>query len=136
MTCTAQELRQVIAQHYNGSDHNYRHSMNPRMIYTGGVREVAQKAEAYWFLDWVAFHAVPVYSKAWEKGAAGVGIITLVVKANRTGNATLSLEDGQPPAATLALDFTDFPEGEWKFYLCTDMDGESYISTMCLPAER
>jgi hypothetical protein len=50
----AAELRNGIA-HFTGTDQWYRHSPS-RMLYTDGVRYVAERAGAYWLIDAIASH--------------------------------------------------------------------------------
>jgi hypothetical protein len=142
MACDAHDLNQVMQQYLGGSDQRYRHQFNPRFIYTEGVRDMAQTAGAYWLLDIVGLKMAPLYAQAWLKEEASIGIIKLVVHAPGTkegvaATVSLSLQDGAPPAFVENIAYTDFPEGEWMFFMGTDEVGpEQYVSTMYLPQEH
>lgn len=118
----------------------YRHTFNRRFIYSEGVKTVATTAGAYWLLDMVALEMVPIYVKAHDAGEAGTGIIHLTVppRNDRAAHAvvSLSLDDDAPPAYARNLDYTDFPEGSWMFFLSRDLmaDG-SLLTTMIIPEE-
>lgn len=143
-----------------GSEGRTRHALNRKFIYTDGVKEMAERAEAYWLLDLVALQMAPIYAKAWKAGNAGIGIVTLevfdrsaqaqpqpmtvgAVLADKeqaplrvAARAALSLEDDAPLAFSEDIGFTDFPVGKWTFYLGTDEVGpDEYVTTMCLPQE-
>lgn len=50
-TLIHEELRQ-----FTGDLERYRHGFNPRVIYTPGVRYLAERAGAYWLIDLIASH--------------------------------------------------------------------------------
>lgn len=135
MSCDAQTLTQVIQSFSGGSDKRYRHQFKRRVIFTEGMKEVAEKAGGFWLIDDIAILAAPIFAKAWEAGEVGIGIIKLVVT-NNTARMTLSLSDDKEPQLLQDVPYTDFPEGEWNFYLGTDQDEHGYITTMYLPSEH
>lgn len=140
MACDASTLRRVMDDYFGGSTTRYRHPLNPRMIFTEGVKSAADAAGAYWLIDLVALFMVDSYAAAWLAGHASIGIITVTVVANgaQGSQATvcLSLEDDAPDVFKTAIDMTDFPVGQWRFYLGTDEVGQdAYVTTMLLPQE-
>jgi hypothetical protein len=143
MGCTPQDLRAVMDGFVGGSVQRYRHALNRRFIYTAGVEAVAETAGAYWLLDIVALKMAGLYASAWRAGTASIGLVTVEVhergaEARPPAAATisLSLEDDAPPAFTEDIDFTDFPEGKWTFYLGTDEEGDdAFVTTMMVPQE-
>lgn len=136
MTCTASELKAVMAPYLGGSEERYRHWANRRFIYSEGMKAMAEAAGAYWLLDKLATQYAPIYAKAWQDGKASTGIVRLSVSAQNHGSLMLSLADGEPPAADEVLPYTDFPEGDWTFYLGTDeLPDGSFITTAILPEE-
>lgn len=135
MSCDAQTLTQVIQSFSGGSDKRYRHQLNRRVIFTEGMKEVAEKASSFWLIDDIVILAAPTFAKAWQAGEVGIGVVTLVV-ANSEARMTLSLSDDKEPTLLQELPYTDFPEGEWNFYLGTDQDEDGYITTMYLPSEH
>lgn len=135
MTCDAQTLASTIQSFSGGSDNRYRHQFNRRVIFTEGVKEVADKAGAYWLIDAIALLGAPKFAKAWEAGEVGIGIVKLSV-ANDKGRLMLSLRDDKEPELLQDIPLTDFPEGDWKFYLGTDQDAQGYLTTLYLPSEH
>jgi len=140
MACDAHDLRKVMNDYSGGSDERYRHTFNRRFIYSAGVRAVAEAAECYWLIDMVALQMAPTYAAAWKRDEVSIGIIKVNVPPDESDDpatVSLSLQDDAPPAIRQELDFTDFPPGEWTFYLGTDDAGDGgYVTTMYLPQEH
>lgn len=88
---------------FTGSEQWYRHGLCRRVIYTDGVRFVAERAGAYWLIDEIAFaQAEPTVAReefqVWK----------LLV--NGDSSATLACEDGNGTAVfSKRIEFTDFP---------------------------
>lgn len=124
----ANELRQLLRGHY-GTDTVWKHGINPRMLYTDGVRAFAQNAGqgAYWLLDILATE--PAILR--EVRTAGIAFVKLSVSGSR---AVLLVTDGgkgdQPEQVVYRrdIDITDCPEGDWIFYFENMM--------VMLPSER
>ena len=104
------DLRQALTQ-YTGSESWYRHNLNRNMLYTDGVRFFAENAGggAYWFLDIIATEVFPLLRNepfisiemTVEDDMAGI------VAGDGNGNVLWARH----------IEFTDCPEGEWRFYL-------------------
>lgn len=109
---TSQELKNLLA-HYYGSENMYCHAINRNTAYTEGVRAFAVHAGAYWFLDIVA---TELFALQRDEGFLS---IVLDVKGDK---ATISVGDGNGKALyTKLIDWTDCPEGEWKFFFTGDV---------------
>jgi hypothetical protein len=54
MTDTKTLTRDDLIQ-FTGSEHWYRHTMVRDVLYTDGVKYVAETADAYWLIDEIAF---------------------------------------------------------------------------------
>lgn len=105
---SASEIRQALAQ-CTGSEHWYRHLLVRTFIYTDGAETFAEMAGAYWFLDIVATEVLPFQKK--EEFI----VVTLAVTGSK---ARITADDGNGRVFwTRDIEFTDCPEGEWKFYL-------------------
>jgi hypothetical protein len=104
------QLKEQLLQ-FTGTEQWYRHSITPKLLYTDGVRFVATNAGhgAYWLLDKIGTEILPLQIKE----------PFIVVRLNVTGSkAKLSADDGNDNVIyTEDILYTDFPEGEWKFYL-------------------
>lgn len=116
----AQKLRNTLAQ-FTGADEMHRHSLVRGMLYTPGVMHFADEAGngAHWFVDIVATEFMPLLSEE------DFLVITLDVQGSA---AMITVDDGNGnDLRTKAIEFTDCPEGEWKFYLTNN--------TLLLPSE-
>lgn len=51
---TEPQLEQADLQQFTGDSKRYRHSLNRRVIYTPGVKYLAEHGEAYWLIDAIA----------------------------------------------------------------------------------
>jgi len=107
---------------YHGGDQTYFHNLNQNVIYTSGVRHFAQSAGAYWFLDILATE--PKIRRQGQDFA----LILLTVKDKKAKIIVTDGNDGTPGIFKRNIDFTDCPEGEWKFYFEN--------GTIMLPGER
>jgi len=61
MTILLKEL-----QHFTGSEKFYRHPLFRIFVYTEGVQFLAEKAEAYWLIDYILSNQVDEKIKAEE----------------------------------------------------------------------
>lgn len=115
-TLTKADLAQFI-----GTEQYYRHGLMAKVIYTDGVRYVAEKAGAYWLIDEIAFaQAEPAVAKQpfqfWH------------LKVAADYSAMLTCSDGNDGhILTRTIPFTDFPLDEMKFYFIDN--------TLLLPSE-
>lgn len=102
---TKADLRQ-----FTGTEHYYRHQLNRRVVYTDGVKYMAEKGGAYWLIDEIAL--AQAYTP--EVKAQPFQHWTLKVKDN-TG--VLSCGDGNGRTVFAKnIEFTDFPLDEIAFY--------------------
>lgn len=116
-----QTLRSELRQ-FSGSENWYRHGLVRRILFTDGVKYLADEAGAYWLLDEIAL------AQQFDKAVAAeeFQLWKLNVKADHT--AVLACEDGNGKTVLRKeLEFTDFPLEEISFY-CTN-------NTILLPSE-
>lgn len=96
-----------LSQFAGGSGSMYRHSLNPEVIYTVGVKYVGDRAGAYWLIDKIALlQALPEIKKEpFQVWALTVkdskGLITVNDGGKGTDPVTVYQE---------VVDYTDFPE--------------------------
>ena len=95
---------------FTGTTQWYRHALARGILYTEGVRFIAERAGAYWLIDEIALaqSAAPALSgeefQTW----------TLIVDAN---TAVLRCDDGNGKVLLeKRIDYTDFPEPGIKLY--------------------
>ncbi len=136
----AHDLKQELVG-YTGGDQAYSHALNKRFFYTAGVRSFFQNAGngAYWLSDILASE---------PKIRAGVerdGFCVCVLRVDQ-GKAMLAVardysedaEEGNKLDGihyTRAIDYTDCPDGTWKFYLTWTQVGEAVGMMAMLPRE-
>lgn len=102
-----QELKAALANYY-GSETFYRHGLNRRMLYTDGAQAFAVLAGAYWFLDIVATELFALQAKE--------DFLSTVLHVEGS-KAKITADDGNGnDLFTKSIDYTDCPEGEWKFF--------------------
>jgi hypothetical protein len=107
---------------FTGSQTWYRHGLLRHVLYTEGVRYVAEQAGSHWLLDEIA-----IAQKAQPRVAAEpFQHWVLEVRDNRT--ALLSCDDGNDNVVfSKAIEYTDFPLPKIALYF-TD-------NTILLPSE-
>jgi hypothetical protein len=108
---------------FTGTENWYRHALNRKVLFTDGVKYVADEAGAYWLIDEIALaQRFDAKVKAEEFQAW-----KLTVRADKT--ATLTCEDGNDNVVfTKELTFTDFPLQGITIWFEND--------TLYLPSER
>jgi hypothetical protein len=111
-------LQRVMAQFVGGSDGRFRHPFNRRFIFSEGMKAVADTAGAYWLLDIVATEVAPILCRAWDDGGCTSWSFHIQVLQGRT--ALLEVKLGEERIWHRAIEYTDFPVGQWEFMLAMD----------------
>ena len=97
-------------EQFGGTINYYRHPLG--IIFTDGVKYLAEKAGAYWLIDaiasWQIEEKVRTYPfQLWE----------LKVNENQTATLTMREDTGEPEIVRQEIPFTDFPLEYQKLYL-------------------
>lgn len=142
----AQDLRAELSQHYGGSEVIYHHSLNKNFHYSEGMRAMFQNAGqgAYWLADILATQ--PEILKGIMEHGFCVGVLEVTgtraeltvardVRGQENHAGHVIGYDYQDIAYERAIDYTDFPEGLWKFYLTTTAVGDKTVPFALLPKE-
>jgi hypothetical protein len=108
------KLTKADLEQFNGTEHYYRHSINRRVLFTDGVKYLADKAGAYWLLDEIAL--IQPYEK--RVAVEEFQVWTLTVHAHNS--ARLTCEDGNV-LFSKDIEFTDFPLDEVRLWFCNDV---------------
>lgn len=117
-----EKLTQADLQQFTGTENWYRHGLVRSIVFTDGVKFLADRAGAYWLLDEIAL--AQRYAK--KVAAEGFQLWRLKVEADRS--ARLTCDDGNGEVVfSKKIDWTDFPLDEVSLY-CTD-------NTILLPSE-
>lgn len=115
-TLTKSDLSQ-----FTGTERIYRHGLVRSIVYTDGVRHVAEAGEAYWLIDKIACAQI-------EPRHAGQAFQRWTLTVHDDHSAELACTDGNGGAiSTEQIAFTDFPLAYIAFYV-TDR-------TILLPTE-
>jgi len=112
-------------RNFTGTETWWRHNLSRNMTYTDGVKFFAENANngAYWFLDIVATEIFPL-----QRNEEFINIMLYV----KDSKAVIEADDGDRGSGRVVLfrreiDYTDCPEGEWRFWLTNNV--------MLLPSE-
>lgn len=129
---------EINLDQFTGTERWIRHPFNRRLLHTEGVEYFADKANAYWFIDAIA---LGVYGKKGPVPAAipGKNWFGVVLLKSKDGKGSIEVRDDYDEHDNTCgtrlwyakLDYTNCPEGTWKFYLVDD--GEHTV--LMLPTE-
>lgn len=109
-TLTKQDLSQ-----FTGTEQWYRHSMVANVLYTDGVKYLAQHGGAYWLVDEIAF-AQGFETVSMEE----FQVWKLTVHSDQT--AVLACEDGNSNICfSKRISFTDFPLESIELYFLNNV---------------
>lgn len=114
---TTEQLEEIMNQCY-GTGAYYK-TMLPHFYYTDGVKTFCENAGAYWFLtDVIAYSTEFLHKDTFFS-------VKLVVK---DSIGSIIITDGNRKTFKRVDDIhTDCPDGEWKFYIEKDMNGDSIM---------
>lgn len=129
-----QQLESELNQ-FTGDILRWRNALNPRVLYTPGVRHLIDRAGAYWLVDMVASHLVPeVLKPAAKKDARIRALHFWKLEVHKDHSALLFAEAdyGVTPFVTQEIDHTDFPLREVVIW--AGFDGEHWV--LYLPSEH
>lgn len=125
-----EDLRRFV-----GGEVRYRHGLNRRIIYTEGVKHVADAGQAYWLIDDIAILVTSPEMRQAAEANSNLRVMqfwTLTV--SKQGTAELSCDDGNGLSAGVGMTygFTDFPLP--KIDIWAALYGEEW--TLYLPSEH
>lgn len=117
MTQTTQ-LTPADLRQFTGTEQWHRHQLNRKFLHTDGVDYFAKKAGAFWFVDIAALEIYKLHAKKKE----GFLSVTMTVIDD---SAVIKVTDGDDNSLLTKINYTDCPEGEWKFFQI--WDGENSV---------
>lgn len=127
---THDELRQ-----FTGDLERYRHAFNRQVIYTPGVKHMAERAGAYWLIDLIVSYfgsEIMKHAIADDDRLAWLQFWRLDVDENGGAVASCRADSGEEPAITQVISSTDFPLDHIDVWV--GFDGEHW--TLYLPSEH
>lgn len=118
------DLVAELAQ-FTGDLQRWRHSLFRRLIYTPGVRYLAERAGAYWLIDAIASwlgsrEFVEAASK--DDRIDSISFWTLTVNGDRTAVLAARADSDEPEFIRQEIPFTDFPLREINIWCGRDDD--------------
>jgi hypothetical protein len=119
---TDKKLDPAIMAQFTGSETFYRYGLAGDVLFTEGVKYVADTAGAYWLLDIICI--ANVYEP--KVRAEEFQLWTLAVREDATGVVTCDDGNGRI-VYEQTLNFTDFPDPGIRLYFCN--------GTVLLPSE-
>jgi hypothetical protein len=102
---TAEQVNSVI-NNSTGTEQYHKNPFFPVFWYTDGIRQLAEVAGAYWLIDAIFSHNRQETFQCWD----------LVVKGSKA-HLTMKEDTDKPFKVSQRIPCTDFPEGNWGFYL-------------------
>lgn len=121
-------------QYFTGDLERWRHPLYRKLIYTPGVRHLAERAGANWLIDTIASWMPSSQFRAATQRDSRIGDIhfwKLEVSDDRSAVLTAVADSGEEPFIRQKMEFTNFPLPEIDFYCA--FDGEHW--TLMLPSE-
>ena len=118
-------LTEEALRQFTGGLDRYRHGLNRSVLYTEGVRYVADTAGAYWLIDAIASH---IGSAEFKRAARADNRISLMhfwklaVEPDRSAVLTAVADSGEPAFIEQAIEFTDFPLSELSVWAANDTE--------------
>ena len=110
------KLTKADLEQFTGAEYYYRHSINRKVLFTDGVKYLADKAGAYWLLDEIAL--IQPYDK--RVAVEEFQVWTLSVGCDNA--ASLKCDDGNGNVIySKNIEFTDFPLDEVKLWFANDV---------------
>jgi hypothetical protein len=106
----ATSLTKTDLLQFTGTENWHRHAINRKVLYTDGVKYLADHAGAYWLIDQIALRQP--YNKSLT--AEAFQVWKLAVRPDHYG--TLTCEDGNGRSIFTKKLFTDFPLDEITLY--------------------
>lgn len=115
-------LNKADLSQFTGTEQWHRHPINRKVLYTDGVKFVADQAGAYWLLDEIAI------IQPYDKRIAAEEFQVWKLSVHADSRAILTCEDGNSHVVyTKEIEFTDFPPEGITFWFTNN--------TILLPSE-
>jgi len=131
------ELSNLMDSFSGGSDGRTRHWAARYFIYSEGVKAVADEAGCHWLLDIVATEVAPLCMAGWKSKEEFMHFLRVRVTGSQA-DLWLERDEDEPRLWQRHINYTDFPEGDWTFYLGIDqiVDPGKTSLVMFLPQEH
>jgi len=121
--------------HFTGDSERYIHFFNKHVIYTPGIKCLADKAGAHWLVDAIASYYGTRLMKAAiakDERLSSLHFWTLDVADDNSATLVLQADSGEEPAISQDIPFTDFSVEQIRIW--AGFDGKYW--TIYLPSEH
>jgi hypothetical protein len=121
-------------QYFTGDLERWEHAIYRNLIYTPGIRHLAERAGAFWLIDAIASWLPSPQFQAAVQGDSRIGDIhfwNLTVGDDRSATLTTVADAGEEAFIRQEIKYTDFPLEEINLYCA--FDGVHW--TLMLPSE-
>lgn len=121
-------------QYFTGDLERWRHSLYRKLLYTPGVKHLAERAGAYWLIDAIASWLPSRQFREAVQRDLRIGKIhfwKLAVSDDRSAVLTAVADSGEEPFIRQKVEYADLPLREIDLYCA--FDGEHW--TLMLPSE-
>ena len=122
-------------QQFTGDLERYRHSLNPQVIYTPGIKYLADEAGAYWLLDSIALYLKSKQMREaikQDERLAHLQFWYLEINDDKSANLYVVADSDEKPAIAEVIPYTDFPLERIAIWAGCD----SQYWTLYLPSEH
>ena len=123
-------MNQDLKQFY-GSEQFYKHGIIRSLIYTEGVKYLAETYSTYWFIDIVASYISEVFKEN-KKSGDTMQIVGITVNGDHTAHFYIKHDTYTREFIQQDLLYADLPMGTYEFYL--NWNGNGY--TLLLKSEN
>ena len=111
--CSDKTLDPAILVQFTGSEAFYQYGLKGEMLFTDGVKYVADTAGAYWLLDEITL------AQRFKREVAAEEFQLWVLSVAEDHTAVLSCDDGNGRIVhSKQILYTDFPAAGIKLYVC------------------
>lgn len=122
----------IDLQQFRGGTHDrYQCRVNSRVIFSGGVRYLAEKANAFWLVDTIGSYLVPEVLRSAIQRDGRIRFLhfwQLRVREDQSAVLSALVDTGEPPFVVQKIAYTDIPlrevdiwaghdGGHWTLYL-------------------
>lgn len=112
----SEKLSKADLAEFTGTEQWYCHQVVKNILYTDGIKYMAEKAGAYWLIDEIAFQQAHPSVKKEE-----FQVWTLIVNLEES-SAIIACDDGNGwPVYTKQIGYTDFPLDKIKIYVTNNV---------------
>lgn len=135
MHATKKQLSNFDLAQFTGDLERFQNSLNQQVIYTPGVKYLAEHGQAYWLIDAIAswFETINMLdATVQDSRLQDLQFWELRVAKDKTAQLLMRADSGVEPAIVQEIEYTDFPLNHVRIW--AGWDGTYW--TLYLPSEH